>query len=152
MKLSTKSCLFLCLVGVFLLLENSCQRQNRGASETGQFYQALTAKRIKLPNGWSLTPAGNKSLSLNDLPLNLVVSSSGKYAAVTNNGQKTHSITLIDVATQQILDDAIVPKAYYGLTFSADEKTLYASGGNDNKILIFQLENNIDFILFFKIY
>ncbi|AEI47003.1 alkaline phosphatase family protein [Runella slithyformis] len=142
MRPSTKSCLFLCLVGAFLLFANSCQRQNQGASEAGQFYKVLTAKRIKLPNGWSLTPAGSKSLSLNDLPLNLVVSSSGKYAAVTNNGQKTHSITLIDVATQQMLDDAIVAKAYYGLTFSADEKTLYASGGNDNKILVFQLQNN----------
>ena len=33
---------------------------------------------IKLPNGWSLSPAG-KSLPLGDLPLNMAVSASKKY-------------------------------------------------------------------------
>src|ERR1051325_738434 len=47
----------------------------------------LEAQRVQLPNGWSLTPVGT-SLPLGDLPLNIAVSRSGKYAAVTNNGPR----------------------------------------------------------------
>src|SRR5437773_712799 len=99
-----------------------------------QTLEEFESKRVKLSNGWSLTPAG-RSLALGDLPLNIAVSSSKKYMAVTNSGQSVHSIQLIDVQREKILDDKTVPKAWYGLKFSADEKFLYASGGNDNWIL-----------------
>lgn len=88
-----------------------------------------------------MSPIG-KSLKLQDLPLNMVVSPSKKYLAITNNGQSTQSITLIDAKTKMILDDKMVDKAWVGLTFSTDEKQIFASGGNDNKILIFNIINN----------
>ncbi|MBU3743287.1 MAG: hypothetical protein FGM61_01905, partial [Sediminibacterium sp.] len=55
----------------------------------------LDKKRVSLPNGWQLTPIG-KSLPLGDLPLNLAVSNNKKYIAVTNNGQSTQTIQLLD--------------------------------------------------------
>src|SRR5678816_3953434 len=87
---------------------------------------------LKLPNGWSLTPVG-KSLPLGDLPLNIAISPSKKYLAVTNNGQSIQSIQLIDVQYEKILDSIDIAKSWLGLKFTADEKYLYASGGNDNK-------------------
>jgi len=122
-----------------LTLASSCRR-NVSSSEENEAYQKLAATRVKLPNGWALTPPG-RSLKLDDLPLNLVVSPSKKYLAVTNNGQSTQSITLIDAQTEQIVDTAKVGKAYLGLAFSDDEKWVYASGGNDNKILVYKLSN-----------
>lgn len=101
----------------------------------------LAKKRVRLPNGWHLSPAG-RSLPLGDLPLNLAVSASKKWLAVTNNGFGVQSIQLIDVATEKILDEAIIPKAWYGLKFSADEKRLYVSGGNDNRILQYAIVKN----------
>ncbi|MBL7724374.1 MAG: bifunctional YncE family protein/alkaline phosphatase family protein [Chitinophagaceae bacterium] len=100
----------------------------------------LEKKKVSLPNGWILSPAG-RSLPLGDLPLNIAVSKSKKLIAVTNNGQSVQSIQLIDVKTEKELDRIIVPKAWYGLKFSADERFLYASGGNDNWILKFVLQN-----------
>jgi YVTN family beta-propeller protein len=97
-------------------------------------------KKTLLPNGWSISPAG-RSLPLGDLPLNIAVSKSKKLVAVTNNGQSVQSIQLIDPATEKVLDNAEVPKAWYGLKFSADEKYLYASGGNDNWILKYAIKN-----------
>lgn len=97
-------------------------------------------KKVILPNGWSLSPAG-RSLPLGDLPLNIAVSGSKKYIAVTNNGQSVQSIQLIDAKKEKQLDQAIVNKAWYGLKFSADEKYLYASGGNDNRILKYAISN-----------
>lgn len=103
--------------------------------------QQLDAKRVRLPNGWSLTPVG-ESVPLGDLPLNIAVSPSRKYIAVTNNGQSVHSVQLIDTKTNAVLDNAVVPKAWYGLKFSADEKTLWVSGGNDNWILQYAVTGN----------
>ncbi len=98
-------------------------------------------KRIHLPNGWSLTPVG-KSLALGDLPLNIAISSSKKYIAVTNNGQSTQTIDLIDAVGKKRLDSTIIPKSWLGLRFSKDEKYLYASGGNDNWILKYAIVNS----------
>jgi len=91
-------------------------------------------EQVTLPNGWKLTPVG-RSIPLGDLPLNVVVSPSKKYIAVTNNGQSVQSIQLIDTKTEKILHSEVIPKSWFGLAFSADEKFLYASGGNDNWIL-----------------
>ncbi|MDE3235211.1 MAG: bifunctional YncE family protein/alkaline phosphatase family protein [Bacteroidota bacterium] len=107
------------------------------------FSQTLTqlqSNRVMLPNGWSLTPVG-KSLPLGDLPLNIVVSPSQKYLAVTNNGQSTQTLQLIDIQQQKILDSVVIAKAWLGLAFSKDEKYLYASGGNDNWILQYELQH-----------
>jgi YVTN family beta-propeller protein len=97
-------------------------------------------KTVTLPNGWSLSPAG-RSFPLGDLPLNIAVSASGKLMAVTNNGQSVQSIQLIDIKTEKIIDNIVVPKSWYGLKFSADEKMLYASGGNDNWIMQYAIIN-----------
>lgn len=93
----------------------------------------LQAQSVRLPNGWTLSPAG-RSLPLGDLPLNMALSPSGKLLAVTNNGQSVQSIQLIDPVNEKLLDKVIIPKSWYGLCFSPDEKSLYASGGNDNII------------------
>jgi len=106
-----------------------------------QTLQQLQAKRVKLPNGWSLTPVG-KSLPVGDLPLNIAVSPTQKYLAVTNNGQSTQSLQLIDAKNKVILDSVDIPKSWLGLKFSNDEKQLYASGGNDNWILRYAIQNN----------
>jgi YVTN family beta-propeller protein len=97
--------------------------------------------QVLLPNGWKLSPAG-RALQLGDLPLNMQLSPSGKLLAVTNNGESTQSIQLIDPKTEKQLDERIVGKAWYGLAFSSDEKMLYAGGGNDNWIMAFHIQNN----------
>jgi len=108
---------------------------------SAQSVQELKKKSVKLPNGWQLTPIG-KSLPLGDLPLNLVISPTKKYMAVTNNGQSVQSVQLIDVKSQKILHSQLIPKSWFGLCFSADEKFLYASGGNDNWILKYAIVSN----------
>ena len=119
----------ICLIALGLCLGSSAQETK----------DDLLKKKVLLPNGWTLTPAGS-ALQLGDLPLNIAVSSSGRYAAVTNNGQSTQTLQLIDVKGEQVLDSVIIPKSWLGLKFSADEKYLYASGGNDNRILRYRVD------------
>lgn len=94
---------------------------------------------VLLPTGWSLTPAG-KSLPLGDLPLNIAVSPDKKYIAVTNNGQGRQSLQLIDARKGKLLHSFEIPIAWVGLSFAADNRTLYVSGGNSNAILRYQIE------------
>src|ERR1700759_1947657 len=116
-----------------LAFATQCIAQTPGKIEkTGQ---------VLLPNGWKLSPAG-RSLKLGDIPLNIAVSASGNLMAVTNNGQSTQSVQLIDPKNETLLDDKIIKKSWYGLAFSHDEKTLYASGGNDNIMLAYAIKDN----------
>jgi YVTN family beta-propeller protein len=108
---------------------------------SAQTYNELKSSQVQLPNGWKLTPVG-KSLSLGDLPLNIAVCPSKKLLAVTNNGQSIQTIQLIDAANYRILDSVEIKKSWLGLVFSADGKSLYASGGNDNLIIRYAIENN----------
>src|SRR5436190_5466873 len=106
-----------------------------------QTLQQIESKRVRLPNGWSLTPVG-KDLSVGDLPLNMTVSTSKKFIAVTNNGQSVQSLQLVDAWNDKVLSTVVIPKSWYGIKFSSDERFLYASGGNDNWILKYAIKSN----------
>ncbi len=105
----------------------------------GQSLNEIITNQVLLSNGWKLSPVG-KMLSLGDLPLNIAVSPTGKLLAVTNNGQSTQSIQLIDAGEMKTLDSVVIGKSWLGLTFSKDGKTLYASGGNDNWIIRYKIK------------
>jgi len=121
-----------------LILALLCSAQFAAAQLPGKIQHT---EQILLPNGWKLSPAGH-SINLGDLPLNMQVSSGGKYVAVTNNGQSAQSVQLINPKTQRIIAEKTLSKSWYGLAFSKDQKHLYVSGGNDNWILNFDIQNN----------
>jgi YVTN family beta-propeller protein len=110
------------------------------AGLSSQTLREIESQRISLPNGWRLTSVG-QVLPLGDLPLNIAVSPSKRYLAVTNNGQSDQSVQLIDVKGMKILDSVVMAKAWLGLAFSDDDKFLYVSGGNDNWIVRFSVVN-----------
>ncbi|HQG78555.1 MAG TPA: bifunctional YncE family protein/alkaline phosphatase family protein [Bacteroidales bacterium] len=107
----------------------------------GQTPEEIEAKRVSLPNGWHLTPVG-KLIPLGDLPLNIAVSPDRKLAAVTNNGQSTQTIQLINIKKGSSCYETEIGKSWLGLAFSDDGKYLYASGGNDNFIIRYSVKRN----------
>ena len=129
------------IITLLLLIISSASIAQKKDAVTKQINAQLEKKRVMLPNGWSLTPAG-RSLEVGDLPLNIAVSSSNKWMAVTNNGQGKQTLQLIDIKNEKVLYNIEIPKSFYGLKFSKDEKFLYASGGNDNWILKYSIQNN----------
>ena len=95
--------------------------------------------QTQLPNGWKLSPAGTAT-PLGDLPLSLETSPDGRLAAVTNGGWGENSVQLLDAATGRVLDTRVVPAAWAGLAWAPDGRTLYASGGQHNRIYSFRIE------------
>lgn len=122
----------LCCYAILIIAFNS------SAQKPGKY---ITGQKVLLPNGWTLSPAG-RMLSLGDLPLNIAVSKTKRWMAVTNNGQSVQSIQLINPQTEKVVDKIVIPKSWYGLKFSANEKYLFASGGNDNWILKYSIAGN----------
>lgn len=105
-----------------------------------QTLEEIESQRVLLPNRWGITPVGT-SLPLGDLPLNIAVSGSGRLMAVTNNGQSDQTIQLIDVQGHEVLDTLVVGKSWLGLAFADNDQSLYASGGNDNFIIRFNVSH-----------
>ncbi|HKK47318.1 MAG TPA: bifunctional YncE family protein/alkaline phosphatase family protein [Balneolaceae bacterium] len=125
---------------VFLLLITVGSIGCRQQSINKELQKNLADKRLTLPNGWSLSPAG-KQVPVGDLPLNTAVSAGKKFLAVTNNGYSKQGVTLLDIGNESVVDSAKLQRSWVGLSFSGDS-LLYASGGNNNDIIIFGIHNS----------
>ena len=122
--------LLLCSILVLLFL--ACQEQKAALDSP------LPPRRIELPDGWSISPVGQQ-LVLGDLPLQLLLSTDGRRAAVSNNGQSGHSLQWLDLEKDTVLHTLEIPKTWYGLALNAKGDVLYASGGNDNNVKQYQI-------------
>lgn len=96
----------------------------------------ISENQVLLPNGWKLSPAG-KQISVGDLPLNLDISPDGHYAIVTNNGAGEQSISVVDIQECQTIQTLRMSKSWLGIRFFNNGKRFAVSGGNDNKVFIF---------------
>jgi len=101
--------------------------------------QAFAKTGTLLPNGWSLTPAGQSIPLSSDLPLNMAFSPDGIHLAVTNNGNGRQTIDLINLKQRRLVASITIKKAWLGLTFAKQHPYLYASGGNDDIIIRYRL-------------
>lgn len=93
---------------------------------------------VKLPNGWSLSPAG-RQMELGGLPLKLVAIPGTSQVLVASNGYTQHFIALVDVAKATVLQHTPITEGWMGLALSPNGKQVYVSGGSRDRILIFEL-------------
>ena len=94
-------------------------------------FAALALCAQDLPNGWKLSPPG-KSVATEDLVLNTVLSPDAKALVTVTAGFNPHGLVVLDTKTDQVVQRINLKSAYNGLTWSADGKSLYVSGGNAN--------------------
>lgn len=85
-----------------------------------------------LPNGWRITPAGKPIVETEDMVLKLSIAPDGRAVIATHAGYNPHGLVVIDTRTHAATQRIGLKSAWLGLAWSADGKTLYASGGNAN--------------------
>ncbi len=88
------------------------------------------------PTGHHITPVGRQT-ELGDLPLGQALSPDGRTLLVSNDGQGTQSLQMVDVASgrvAQTLPYAAPKSLFVGVSFSPDGRSAYASGGGDNTV------------------
>lgn len=103
---------------------------------------AGTDKGITSQN-WTLTPAG-KQVTLGDFPMGSALSPNGRYLIISNDGQGTQSVQVVDTSTNKVVQTIPYqsPEALYlGMAFSPDGHTVYASAGGNNKIRVYHFQN-----------
>jgi len=130
---------FILFCTILTTVQPSCTNSQEGEDSLETL---LNSRRILLPNGWALSVPG-ESIPLGDLPLNVVASKDKQLLAVTNNGQSEQSIMLIDPHTFEMINKTEIPKSWYGLAFNDDGSRLFASGGNDNVIRVYNTADNV---------
>lgn len=92
----------------------------------------VSGREPRLPTGRSLDPAGVTS-PVGQMPLGMAASPDGRRLVLLLGGWREHGLQVLDRAgrvTQTLPQVA----AFVGLVFSADGKTLYASGGNTDVV------------------
>jgi YVTN family beta-propeller protein len=93
-------------------------------------------------NGWTITPAG-KQVQLGDRPYGTAMSPDGNTLLFSNNGQSTQSLIVVDRKSGKVIQTLEYQKPealYLGVTYSPDGKHVYASAGNNNKIRVYDVE------------
>ncbi len=99
---------------------------------------------VRLPNQWALHPAGNQ-IALGDFPVNLALHPSGQWLAALHAGYGTHEVVLVALQgnAQKITCRVAVDQAFYGLCFTPDGKTLFASGGEQDVVHAWDFDNGL---------
>ena len=83
-----------------------------------------------LPNGWRITPAGQKLADTGDLVMRMTSAPDGKALIAVNAGYLPHGLTVLDPATGKVVQRIPLKSAWLGLAWSPDGRILYVSGGN----------------------
>ncbi len=112
---------------------------------TGSTYAAMNLNRSAgpgennmgyTPYNTALTPVGQQ-ITLGNFPMGGALSPDGNYLIVSNDGQGTQSLQVVDtkkIKIVQTIEYKSPESLYLGVAFSPDGKTLYASAGGNNKI------------------
>ena len=127
-------------VFITLILLASFVNLECGNSSRAVLPGKLADGRILLSNGWKLSPAGT-SVQIGELPLNMDCTPDGRYCIVTNNGTKEQSISIIDVDSLSVVQTIPISKAWLGIRFFDNGKRFAVSGGNDNRVEIYNFSN-----------
>jgi YVTN family beta-propeller protein len=104
-------------------------------------YAGPTDRGFLLPNGWTLTPAGDQ-VTLTDLPLNIIPLADGKRALVATSGYNAHELSLVDLDSKGVITKATVRESWFGLAHEPKSGRVWWSGGGMGIIHAFELKGN----------
>jgi len=153
---------FVILTGLVFILLSGCKESKNDlivlSAPAGSRYTSINKDGVTIiPNGRLLTPSG-KSLVVAPHPFGLVLSNDGQTAVTANSGIKPLSISIIHNLTSspEIIqvppgysnDAGVLESVFMGLAISPENDKVYVAGGQDNSVLVFDLNtgNKVDSI------
>jgi YVTN family beta-propeller protein len=96
--------------------------------------------RVRLPNGWYLSPAGSQ-VEVGELPLNMVVTPDERFVITTDDGTARQSLSVVDVPSWRVVQSIPVAKSWLGIRLFDNGRKVAVSGGNDNRIDIYAFKD-----------
>lgn len=157
MKINLLSLIKTAFIFVVLLSFQNCMPDETDATwitippAFDQYLAINTEGKTVLPNGRYVKPAG-KTFRTAPHPYGLTLSPNGNIAVTANSGNRPLSITIIkDVLSEEptiqqvppgpATEDGILASVFMGLAISPDNEKVYVSGGQENTVYIFSIEN-----------
>jgi len=144
--------LFLIAGTIIILSGCTGSRQNPYilSAPAGSLYTSIKKDGVTvIPNGRLLTPAG-VNLTVAPHPFGLALSNNGDIAVTANSGVRPLSISIInhlltDPCVRQVPDGAsndagVLESVFMGLAISPENDKVYVAGGQENSILVFDLQ------------
>jgi YVTN family beta-propeller protein len=128
-------------VGLTLALFLTARSDDKPApkAEEKPRYAGPSDKGFLLPNGWTLTPAGEQ-VALADLPLNIIPLEDNRHALVATSGFNTHTLSLVDLASKKAVSEATVRQSWFGLAMDQAAGKIWWSGGGSDLIHTFEMK------------
>jgi YVTN family beta-propeller protein len=87
----------------------------------------------RLPTGVLLDPAG-PSIPLGSMPLAMTFSPDSQRVVALLSGFREQGLQVVDPASRRVTQTLVQPAAFFGLAFSPDGRSLYASGGSQDVV------------------
>jgi YVTN family beta-propeller protein len=131
LKKSTVKAFIVCLT-VFALAGQSVTAQTKSPLSRA----ASRGKQTCLPTGVCLDAAG-RSFEVGNMPLAFALSPEGDRLVISLNGWRQQGLQIVERETGRVVQTIKQPAAFYGLAFSPDGETLYASGGNEDVVYVY---------------
>ena len=139
MHISWKRFTFVCVL--LFVVTSSCRDASGQTATSPSVNEHVLGEQTKrlpkhfrdgsdLPNGWRITPAGKAVEEMGDLVMNLLASPDGKVIVSVSSGFLPHALDVFDTKTQQKIQHIELRSTWLGMSWSADGRTLYVSGGN----------------------
>src|SRR5947207_2679317 len=94
------------------------------------------------PAGFLVTPAGAQT-TLGGLPLGAATSPDGGHLLVSNDGQGTQSLQVVDSDDGDVIQTIAYPAPealFFGVAYSPDGHKAYASAGGNNKVRTYTVD------------
>ena len=141
-----------CLIAGCLLGQQATSELSVVSSPSGGLYTCINKAGLTvIPNGRLLTPYG-KSVEVAPHPYGLALSHDGTVAVTANSGTSPISISIIrnlrsehptvmQVPPGASTNRGVLASVFMGLAISPDNKIVYVSGGQLNRIYLFSVES-----------
>jgi YVTN family beta-propeller protein len=112
-----------------------------GANVTAQTASPLArgggqTKQTCLPTGVCLDAAG-RSFDVGNMPLAMALAPEGDRLVLSQSGWREQGLQVVERETGRVVQKLPQAGAFFGLAFSSDGHTLYASGGNEDVVYVY---------------
>ncbi len=89
--------------------------------------------------GRELTPAG-PSVILDGFPTGVAVHPVGDVVYISSTGREDRRLFVLDMATQEVIQDIDRGESFYGLELAPDGSRIYGTGGASNRVEYYDVE------------
>src|SRR5436190_2982806 len=96
-----------------------------------------------LPTGKRLDAVG-RAIAVGNMPLSMIAAPDGNHLLVLLSGWRDQGIQVVDIASGRVEQFVPLPSSFLGLAFSPDGSTVYASGGNDDVVHVFNWTGRLE--------